>query len=82
MIEHNLPSIYTSNTELEGNLIGPNSILILDPKRRRVDMDSDYNKNIVSTQDQTMVMETLAGDTSEPKNDLVVGAAVQARHSS
>lgn len=64
------------NAELEGNTNGPDGILVLDPKRRRVDVDLDYNQNNVSTQEKLSDMGLLIGEMADPKNDYLAGAAV------
>lgn len=81
MIDHNLPSGYILNRALEGNIVGPDSIPVLDPKRRRVDLDSGYNQNSCLTHDQNTGMEPVEGDMHASKNESLAGAAVQTRQS-
>lgn len=66
-----------SNKSMEGENIGPDNLIVLDPKRRRVDLDhSNVNSK---AQDQSIDMETRVEDIQMSKNGLPAGVAAQPR---
>lgn len=75
-----LTYIQNSNSRLEGNNNGPDSLTIVDSKRRRTSLESEEDAD--KAQEQVTDMETQYGDNQVSKNDLLAGAALQARHSS
>lgn len=81
MIDHNMPPVNNSNAVLAENTSGPDSLLITDPKRRRVDLDSEHSNTTLVTQDRNTEMETQAEDLHHSKNELLAGSAMQTRHS-
>lgn len=74
-------NIQNSKFLLEENEFGPDSadLIIVDSKRRRVGLDLESNTNI--TQEQETEMETQYNNTTESKNELMAGAALQSRQS-
>lgn len=74
---------HNSNVSLEANANGPNStdLIVVDPKRRR--MDLELEKPTITSQDQNEDTEMEINCTSslESKNELLAGAAVQTRQS-
>lgn len=79
-VDKYLPAGNNSNLFKEGEFGGPDSLIILDPKRRRKTLDQDKNSCIA--QEQVTDMETQEGESQSSKNELSAGVASQPRHSS
>lgn len=84
ILSHNISnkiSNQNSSLSLEGNAIGPDTaeIRVVDPKRRRVDLS--HNSVASPTQAHDTNMEIQMITSTDPKNELLAGAALQTRQS-
>lgn len=70
-------NLQNSKPSLEGNNNGPDSLNILDFKRRRTSLDSENNS--VKAQSQTSDMKAQYRDNQISKNELLAGAVSQPR---
>lgn len=74
------PIIHNSNIFEEGDNSGLDSLIVMDPKRRRTTLDQD--KILSTAQDQLTEMEKQDEESQVSKNELLAGVASQPRHSS
>lgn len=73
-IEIYQPFLINSNTSLEGNLNGPNNIIVVDSKRRRTELD--HEEPSAKAQDQTNDMDIRTEHILSSKNDVIAGTAL------
>ncbi|KAK1393649.1 hypothetical protein POM88_012705 [Heracleum sosnowskyi] len=73
------PILIQSNTYLEGELDGPDNIIVVDSKRRRTELD--HEEPSAKAQDQTKDMDILSEHIRSSKNDVMAGTALQTRQS-
>lgn len=76
-----IPNQYNQNSKnvFEGNTIGPDNLFVVDPKRRRTNLDQ--NDAEAKTQEQITDMDTQDGLMQLSKNELMAGTAMQTRQS-